>query len=89
MQTHTLSLSHTHIHTHTHSLSLSSLTHTLTHIYTHTHKRNLYLPLSLLSKEMYTATLVQIQDESDFISHSTNTLGKRMNPNFLPLAMGK
>ena len=32
---------------------------------------------------------VQILDETDCISHSTNTLGKRMNPIILPPAMGK
>ena len=35
------------------------------------------------------ATRVQILDESDCISHSTNTLGKGMNPIILPPAMGK
>ena len=33
--------------------------------------------------------VVQILDEIDCISHSTNTLGKGMNPVILPLAMGK
>ena len=33
--------------------------------------------------------VVQILDETDCISHSTNTLGKGMNPIILPLAMGK
>ena len=28
-------------------------------------------------------------DETDYISHSTNTLGKGMNPIILPPAMGK
>ena len=28
-------------------------------------------------------------DETDCISHSTNTLGKGMNPNILPPPMGK
>ena len=32
---------------------------------------------------------VQILDETDYISHSTNTLGKGMNPIILPPAMGK
>ncbi len=32
---------------------------------------------------------VQIQDEADCISHSTNTLGEGMNPIILPPAMGK
>ena len=32
---------------------------------------------------------VQILDEADCISHSTNTLGKGMNPIILPPAMGK
>ena len=36
-----------------------------------------------------TVTRVQIQDETDCISHSTNTLGKGMNPIILPPAMGK
>ena len=37
---------------------------------------------------MDTATRVQILDETDCISHSTNTLGKGMNPIILPPAMG-
>ena len=36
-----------------------------------------------------TATRVQILDETDCISHSTNTLGKSVNPIILPPAMGK
>ena len=43
----------------------------------------------LSSYEMDTATRVQILDETDCISHSTNTLGKGMNPIILPPAMGK
>ena len=39
--------------------------------------------------EMDTATRVQILDETDCISHSTNTLGKSMNPTILPPGMGK
>ena len=35
------------------------------------------------------ATRVQILKESDWISHSTNTLGKSMNRIILPPAMGK
>ena len=35
------------------------------------------------------ATQVQILDEIDCISHSTNTLGKGINPIILPSAMGK
>ncbi len=38
---------------------------------------------------MDTATRVQILDETDSISHSTNTLGKGMNPIILPPAMSK
>ena len=38
---------------------------------------------------MDTATRVQILDETDCISHSTNTLGKGMNPIIPPPAMGK
>ena len=34
-------------------------------------------------------TEVQILDEADCISHSTNTLGKGMNPIILPPAMSK
>ena len=43
----------------------------------------------LSSWEMDTVTRVQILDEIDYISHSTNTLGKGMNPIILPPAMGK
>ena len=39
--------------------------------------------------EMDTAIRVQILDETDCISHGTNTLGKGMNPIILPPAMGK
>ena len=34
---------------------------------------------------MDTATRVQILDKTDYISHSTNTLGKGMNPIILPM----
>ena len=34
-------------------------------------------------------TRVQILDKTDCFSHSTNTLGKGMNPIILPPAMGK
>ena len=40
-------------------------------------------------KFMETVTRVQILDLTDCISHSTNTLGKGMNPIILPPAMGK
>ena len=43
----------------------------------------------VIVKEMDTATRVQILDETDCISHSTNTLGKGMNPIILPPALGK
>ena len=43
----------------------------------------------LSSQEMDTATRVQIMDETDCISDSTNTLGKGMNPIILPPAIGK
>ena len=36
-----------------------------------------------------TTTRVQFLDETDCISHSTNTPGKVMNPIILPPAMGK
>ena len=38
---------------------------------------------------MDTATRVQILDATDYISHSTNTLGKGMNPIILPPAERK
>ena len=38
---------------------------------------------------METATRVKILDETDSITHNTNTLGKDMNPIILPPAMGK
>ena len=38
---------------------------------------------------MDTVTRVQILDETECISHSTNILGKGMNPIILPPAMGK
>ena len=38
---------------------------------------------------MHTATRVQILDDTDCISRSTNTLWKGMNPIILPPAMGK
>ena len=38
---------------------------------------------------MDNVTRVQIRDEIDFISHSTNTLRKGMNPMILTPAMGK
>ena len=41
------------------------------------------------SKEMDTATRVQTLDETDYMSLSTNTLGKGINPIILPPATGK
>ena len=38
---------------------------------------------------METTTRVQILDETDCISHITNTLAKGMDPIILPPAMGK
>ena len=38
---------------------------------------------------MDTASRIQILDESVCISHSTNTLGKGMNPTIFHPAMGK
>ena len=38
---------------------------------------------------MDTDKRVQILDETDYISHRTNTLRKGMNPIILPPAMGK
>ena len=43
----------------------------------------------LSSQEMETTTRVQILDQANCISHSTNTLGKGMNPIIFPPAMGK
>ena len=43
----------------------------------------------LSSQDIDTATRVQILDLTDCISHSTNTLGKGMNPIILPPAMGE
>ena len=45
--------------------------------------------LWLSSQDVDTTTRVQILDEPDYISHSTNTLGKGMNPKILPPAMDK
>ena len=57
-----------------------------THIYVHWR-----CPLcnGYCRKEMDTATRVQILDQIDCISHSTNTLGKGMNPIILPPAMDR
>ena len=41
------------------------------------------------SQDMDTMIQVQFLDKTDCISHSTNTLGKGMNPIILPPAMGK
>ena len=38
---------------------------------------------------MYTVIQVQTLDEAVYISYSTNTLGKTMNPTILSIAMGK
>ena len=43
----------------------------------------------LQSWEMDTSLRVQILDEAAYISHSTDTLGKSMNPIILPSALGK
>ena len=45
--------------------------------------------LGCVKKFCSTTTWVQILDETDCISHSTNNLGKGMNPIILPTAMGK
>ena len=42
----------------------------------------------LSSQDMDTATRVQILDLIDCISHSTNTLGKGMNPKYSPSSYG-
>ena len=43
----------------------------------------------IVGEVMDTATRVQILRGVDCISHSTNTLGKAMNPIILPPVMGK
>ena len=60
------------------------------------HRKSIYLSIYLSmypwlsSLQMDTVTRVQILDEIDCILHSTNTLGKGMNPIILPpAAMGK
>ena len=45
--------------------------------------------MNMQAHKMDTATRVQILDENDCISHSTNTLEKGMNSIILPPAMGK
>ena len=56
-------------------------------------KNNIYIYIHIYiytsSWEMDTATRVQILDETDCISHSTNTLGKGMNPIIFTPAIGK
>ena len=42
----------------------------------------------LSSQDMDTATRVQILDLTDCISHTTNTLGKGMNPKYSPSSYG-
>ena len=45
--------------------------------------------LSIYSYVCMYLSIYQILDLTDCISHSTNTLGKGMNPIILPPAMGK
>ena len=45
--------------------------------------------LTINMQEMDKAARIQILDETDSISHSSNTLGRGMNPIILPPAMGK
>ena len=45
--------------------------------------------LWLTSLKMDMTTQVQILDETDYFSNSTNSLGKGMNPTILPPATGK
>ena len=49
----------------------------------------LYKGVMVIVVEMDTATRVQILDETDCISHNTNTLGKGMNPIILPPPISK
>ena len=66
------------------------------------HENSIYNIIHLLKRKMYIlilvafycdytdpVTRVQILAETDSISHSTNTLGKGMNPFTLPPAKGK
>ena len=60
----------------------------LTHTHTHMHTRGgPWCRLS--SEEIDTATRVQILDDDNCISQSTDTPGKGMNPIILPPAMDK
>ena len=43
----------------------------------------------LSSEDMDTGTQVQILDQTDCISHTTNTLGKGMNPKYSPSSYGE
>ena len=51
--------------------------------------KSLYKHSDNINVLMDTATQVQILDQANCISHSTNTLGKGMDPIILPPAMGK
>ena len=55
----------------------------------HARAEGLVNMVMVIVEGMDSATWVQILDETDCISHSTNTLGKGMNPIILPPAMGK
>ena len=57
---------------------------TLTHTHTHIKFRMIYTQSLVPDNRKF-----QILDEADCISHSTNTLGRGMNPIILPPAMGK
>ena len=88
---HTQTLKNIHTRTHT-----KIFTHTQTHSHTYaftqtdTHRQGCALRVFVIVVEIDTAaTRVQILDETDCILHSTNTLGKGMNPIILPPPMGK
>ena len=89
--THTVTDRHTHRYTYTHFTGRHTHVHIHARARTHTDTYKQEVPVvSLLSlQEMDPVTRVQILDETDCISHRTNTLGKGMNPIILPAAMGK
>ena len=74
----------THTHTHTFTRVNSHIyMYANTHIYIHINMEE------IMELEMDTVTRVQILDEADCISRSSNIHGKGMNRIILPPAMGK
>ena len=58
------------------------------HIYLSIYLEEVPVVQWLSSQDMDTATRVQILDLTDCISHSTNTIGKGMNPKYSPSSYG-